>query len=96
MSTDQPVPGHFVMDPQRAMLLPPELKAALPESLTEQLFIERSLTENQFWLRIMIEHSHFTASLLNQSERNLVHTASKFGDDFEVLLNQGRDIESML
>ncbi|CAG9611297.1 hypothetical protein BACCIP111899_00469 [Bacillus rhizoplanae] len=221
MSQDKPVPEHFVMDTQRAMLLPPELKAAPPESLTEQLFIERSLTENQFWLRIMkehalflsegfdrheksliqqvdqffhlfdrhlqkafsvphtvqavrklneesielvyafrnykrnlliliinckakgfnfpllvdhtareaeyfmrtlqkfnegkmdpiqdsiisenvfwlrimMEHSRFIASLLDQSERNLVHTASKFGDDFEVLLNQARDVESML
>lgn len=221
MSTNQPVPEHFVMDPQRAMLLPPELKAAPPESLTEQLFIERSLTENRFWLRIMkehalflsegfnrnekkliqqveqffhlfdrhlqkaftvpetvqavrklneesiqlvyafrnykrnlliliinckvkgfnfpllvdhiareaeyfmrslqkfnegkmdpiqdaiisenvfwlrimMEHSRFIASLLDQSERNLVHTASKFGDDFETLLNQARDVESMI
>lgn len=28
MSQNQHVPEHFVMDPQRAMLLPPELKAA--------------------------------------------------------------------
>ncbi|SCV21519.1 Protein of unknown function [Bacillus cereus] len=28
MSIEQPIPGHFVMDEQRAMLLPPELKAA--------------------------------------------------------------------
>jgi hypothetical protein len=211
----------FVMDPQRALLVPPETKAAPPESLTEQMFIERSLTENRFWLRIMkehaifladgfnrhdvaliaeaekfqqlfdhqltkamripetvqtvrqfneesiqfvyafrnfkrnvlllvinckiltfnfpllvdhvareaeyfmrnlqkfnqgildpvqdaiisenvfwlkimMEHSRFIASLLDQSERNLVHTALKFGDDFEVLLNQARDVESML
>jgi len=221
LSTEQPIPGHFVMDEQRAMLLPPELKGAPSESLTEQLFIERSLTENRFWLRIMkehalflgegfnrndknliqqvdqfynlfdrhlqkaftipqtvqavrqlneesiqlvyafrnykrnlliliinckvkgfnfpllvdhvareaeyfmrtlqkfnegkmdpiqdaiisenvfwlrimMEHSRFIASLLDQSERNLVHTALKFGDDFEVLLNQARDVESML
>lgn len=54
------------------------------------------ISENVFWLRIMMEHSRFIASLLDQSERNLVHTASKFGDDFEVLLNQARDVESML
>jgi hypothetical protein len=33
---------------------------------------------------------------LDQSERNLVNQARKFGDDFEVLLNQARDVESML
>lgn len=54
------------------------------------------IQENVFWLRIMMEHSRFIASLLDQSERNLVNTARKFGDDFEVLLNQARDVESML
>ena len=54
------------------------------------------INENVFWLRIMMEHSRFIASLLDQSERNLVKTALKFGDDFETLLNQARDVESML
>lgn len=54
------------------------------------------ISENVFWLRIMMEHSRFISSLLDQSERNLVRTASKFGDDFETLLNQARDVESML
>lgn len=54
------------------------------------------ISENVFWLKIMMEHSRFIASLLDQSERNLVNTARKFGDDFEVLLNQARDVESML
>lgn len=40
-----------------------------------------------------MEHSRFIASLLDQSERNLVRTAIKFGDDFETLLNH---VESML
>ncbi|MEK4027025.1 MULTISPECIES: DUF2935 domain-containing protein [Bacillaceae] len=54
------------------------------------------INENVFWLRIMMEHSRFISSLLDQSERNLVNTARKFGDDFETLLNQARDVESML
>lgn len=54
------------------------------------------INENVFWLKIMMEHSRFIASLLDQSERNLVNTARKFGDDFEILLNQARDVESML
>lgn len=54
------------------------------------------INENVFWLRIMMEHSRFIASLLDQSERNLVNQARKFGDDFETLLNQARDVESML
>lgn len=54
------------------------------------------INENVFWLRIMMEHSRFISALLDQSERNLIITARKFGDDFEVLLNQARDVESML
>ncbi|WP_163100588.1 DUF2935 domain-containing protein [Peribacillus alkalitolerans] len=54
------------------------------------------INENVFWLRIMMEHSRFIGSLLDQSERNLVNTARKFGDDFETLLSQARDVESML
>ncbi|CEG26263.1 Hypothetical protein BN1002_01105 [Bacillus sp. B-jedd] len=54
------------------------------------------ISENVFWLKIMMEHSRFIASLLDQSERNLVRAALKFGDDFEVLLNQARDVETML
>lgn len=54
------------------------------------------ISENVFWLRIMMEHSRFIAALLDASERNLVLTARKFGDDFEILLNQARDVESML
>lgn len=54
------------------------------------------ISENVFWIRIMMEHSRFIASLLDQSERNLVVTARKFGDDFETLLNQAKDVESML
>ena len=48
------------------------------------------INENVFWLRIMMEHSRFIASLLDQSERNLVHTALKFGDDFEILLKSSK------
>lgn len=54
------------------------------------------INENVFWLRIMMEHSRFIASLLDQSERNLINAARKFGDDFETLLSQARDVESML
>ncbi len=44
----------------------------------------------------MMEHSRFIASLFDQSERNLVRKALKFGDNFETLLNQARDLKSML
>lgn len=54
------------------------------------------INENVFWLRIMLEHSRFISQLLDQSERNLVVTARKFADDFETLLVQARDVESML
>jgi len=65
----QPIPDYFVMDKQRAMLLPSELKAAPFESLTEQLFIERSLTENRFWLRIMKEDALFLGEGFNRKAK---------------------------
>lgn len=78
MSKYQPIPEHFIMDTQRAMLLPPELKAAPSESLTEQLFIERSLTENRFWLRIMKEHALFLSEGFNRNDKNLIQQVEKF------------------
>ncbi|MFK4465092.1 hypothetical protein ABH960_000674 [Bacillus sp. RC252] len=83
MSTDQPIPGHFIMDPQRAMLLPPELKAAPSESLTEQLFIERSITENRFWLRIMKEHALFLGEGFNRNDKNLIQQVEQFYNQFD-------------
>lgn len=53
------LPGHISVDQFNQMLAPPELFAPKPEFLSEQLFIERSFTENRFWLRIMKEHSLF-------------------------------------
>lgn len=78
MSQNQHATEHFVMDPQRAMLLPPELKASPPESLTEQLFIERSLTENQFWLRIMKEHALFLSEGFDRHETSLIQQVDQF------------------
>jgi len=53
MTRHYKVPGHFVMNNQNRLLLPPELHAEKKESLEERTFIERSLAENRFWLRIM-------------------------------------------
>jgi hypothetical protein len=49
---NQQIPGHVTTEQFNQMLLPPESFAAKPESLTEPLFIERSLTENRLWLRV--------------------------------------------
>lgn len=43
------LPGHVSTDQFDQMLVTPESFAAKPESLTEQLFVERKLTENRFW-----------------------------------------------
>jgi hypothetical protein len=43
--------GFGGADSTNPMLIAPESFAAKPESLSEQLFIERSLVENKFWLR---------------------------------------------
>lgn len=84
--------GHFEMDPQRALLLPPELKAAPVESLTEQLFIERSLTENRFWLRIMKEHALFLGEGFSRGDLQLIQEADRFYHYFDQLLNKSHKI----
>lgn len=54
------------------MLVALELFAARPESITEQWFIERSLTENRFWLRIMKEHALFFGEGFNKKDTQLI------------------------
>jgi hypothetical protein len=53
------------------------------------------IDENVFFLRIMADHAKFIAHLLDPSERKLVEQARNFSQDFDQLLFQARDIESM-
>ncbi len=87
----QPAQG-YEMDPQRALLLPPELKAAPNESLTEQMFIERSLRENRFWLRIMKEHALFLSEGFSRGDTALIQEAERFFRYFDQLLSQAHRI----
>jgi Domain of unknown function (DUF2935) len=77
------MPGHFAEDRTRAMLLPPEQFAAPPESLSEKMFIERSLTENKFWLRIMKEHALFLGDGMNRNDKDLIQQTERFYHYFE-------------
>src|SRR5690606_8687904 len=52
--------------------------------------------ENIFWLRIMADHSRFIRHLLDPSERNLIRAADQFAGEFDTLLAQARDLESMV
>jgi hypothetical protein len=56
---------------------------------------EQALQEEIFWLRIMGEHAHFIAHLLDPSERPLVCTSLQFAESFETLRLQAEDLESM-
>ncbi|RFU60470.1 DUF2935 domain-containing protein [Peribacillus glennii] len=80
---NQPVPGHVSTDQFNQMLIPPESFAAKPESMTEQLFIERSLTENRFWLRIMKEHALFLGEGFNRKDTQLIQQTDRFFLYFE-------------
>ncbi|MDF2904016.1 MAG: hypothetical protein K0S25_1654, partial [Bacillus sp. (in: firmicutes)] len=77
---NQGFPG---MDANKQMLIAPESFAAPPESLTEQLFIERSLTENRFWLRIMKEHSYFLGEGFSRNDKHLIQQTDRFYHYFE-------------
>jgi hypothetical protein len=77
------IPRHFAEDRTKAMLLPPEQFAAPPESLSEKMFIERSLTENKFWLRIMKEHALFLGEGMNRNDKDLIQQTDRFYYYFE-------------
>lgn len=53
------------------------------------------IKENVFFLRIMADHAKFIGHLLDPSERKLVDIARNFSNDFDQLLYQARDLESM-
>lgn len=53
------------------------------------------INENVFFLRIMADHSKFIGHLLDPSERQLVDQARQFSDEFDQLLFQARDLDSM-
>jgi len=51
--------------------------------------------ENVFFLRIMADHAKFINHLLDPSERKLVEQAREFSHDFDQLLFQAQDLDSM-
>lgn len=53
------------------------------------------IKENVFFLRIMADHAKFIGHLLDPSERKLEDQAREFSHDFDQLLFQARDLESM-
>lgn len=67
-----------------------ELNSGTLESLPDAI-----IDENVFFLRIMADHAKFIGHLLDPSERKLVEQARDFSHDFDQLLFQAKDIESM-
>ncbi|WP_414698849.1 DUF2935 domain-containing protein [Paenibacillus sp. LPE1-1-1.1] len=53
------------------------------------------IDENVFFLRIMADHAKFISHLLDPSERQLVEQANNFSQEFDQLLFQAKDLESM-
>lgn len=53
------------------------------------------IEENVFFLRIMADHAKFIGHLLDPSERKLVDQAKEFSHDFDQLLFQAIDLDSM-
>lgn len=53
------------------------------------------INENVFFLRIMADHAKFINHLLDPSERKLVEQAREFSHDFDQLLFQAQDLDSM-
>lgn len=55
----------------------------------------RIIKENVFFLRLMADHSKFIGHLLDPSERKLVDQAKEFSHDFDQLVFQAVDLDSM-
>lgn len=53
------------------------------------------INENVFFLKIMADHAKFIGHLLDPSERRLVDQARQFSDEFDQLVFQARDLDSM-
>lgn len=53
------------------------------------------IDENVFFLRIMADHAKFISHLLDPSERKLIEQANNFSHEFDQLLYQARDLDSM-
>lgn len=83
MQNQPQLPGHVSAEQFNQMLVSPESFAAKPESLTEQMFVERSLTENRFWLRIMKEHALFLGEGFNRKDTQLIQQTDRFHYYFE-------------
>lgn len=56
---------------------------------------EAIIKENVFFLKIMADHAKFIGHLLDPSERKLVDQAREFSHDFDQLLFQAQDLDSM-
>ncbi|WP_096435866.1 DUF2935 domain-containing protein [Alteribacter populi] len=56
---------------------------------------EAIIEENVFFLKIMADHSKFIGHLLDPSERKLVEQAREFSHDFDQLVFQAIDLDSM-
>ncbi|WP_193556138.1 DUF2935 domain-containing protein [Paenibacillus ginsengarvi] len=67
-----------------------ELNAGRLEPLPDAI-----IDENVFFLRIMADHAKFIGHLLDPSERKLVEQAENFSQEFDQLLFQARDMDSM-
>ncbi|WP_232697385.1 DUF2935 domain-containing protein [Brevibacillus daliensis] len=53
------------------------------------------INENVFFLKIMADHAKFINHLLDPSERKLVEQANEFSHDFDQLVFQATDLDSM-
>ncbi|MCT2345097.1 DUF2935 domain-containing protein [Niallia taxi] len=56
---------------------------------------DKIIQENVFFLRIMADHAKFIGHLLDPSERKLVQQANEFSHDFDQLVFQAIDLDSM-
>lgn len=66
----------------------------MPSSGQDSNFINRSLEENRFWLRIMKEHSLFLSEGFNRRDSALIAQANRFFAEFDALLRESMVLPS--
>lgn len=66
------------------------------EYLSDSEFVQRSLEENQFWLRIMMEHAMFLRNGFPPDAQELIKQALRFEEAFEIQLERSFETPSSL
>ena len=82
---------HIAREAARLLMLLEEWEHDYPQDL-----LQKTLSEEEFWSRIMTDHAKFIEHLLDPSQRTLIADAQRWSLSFDNLYRQAEDYHSML